>query len=81
MAGDYILDAVPAGKLVQGEVWVLERHVNYPGWPVGDDNLQRFLGMGFQVCFKENQFLGPQFLRPAVVQNREVCLSVIETVV
>ena len=81
MSGDHILDAVPPGKLVQREVWIPERHVDQPGWTVHNDRLHRLPGMGFQVRFQENQFLGRQFLGPAIVEDREMRPSVIETVV
>jgi len=48
---------------------------------VHNDHLHRLPGMGFQVRFQEDQFLGRQFLGPAIVQDGEMRPSVIETVV
>ena len=46
-----------------------------------DDYFQRLPGVGLQVRFKKGQFLGRQFFGPAIIQDREMRLPVIETVV
>lgn len=49
VAGNHIPHSVLPGELVQSEVWILERHVDQPGWPVRKDKLHGLRGVGLQV--------------------------------
>ena len=81
VARNHILHSVLPGELVQGEVWIVERHADQPGWPMRNDKLHGLRRVRLQIVLQKSQLRSRKLVRSAVVEDGEVGLSLIETVV
>jgi hypothetical protein len=65
---------------VHSEVWISQDDVKEPGGPVGHDELHGLRRVRLQILFEERQFTRRELLRPAVIEDGEVRLPVVEAV-
>src|SRR5258708_38907068 len=80
VAGNHIPDSVLLRRLVQRELAISKYDSYQPGWPVGNDELHGLRRVRLQISFEECQLVRGKLLRPAIIQNGEVRLFVVEAV-